>query len=121
MADMPAAPLTMLATLATRGTLTRRTGSTGNGGNVHGKPLLDVFWAYTLSIKQYGVGREGLHDMCDKCIILFMKRISVLLSVPQLEALKTLAKKLGLSFSETLRRAIDVYLEQQKREQLMER
>jgi predicted DNA-binding protein len=43
-----------------------------------------------------------------------MKRISVLLSLPQLEALTALAKKLGLSFSETLRRAIDEYLKQQQ-------
>ena len=43
-----------------------------------------------------------------------MKRISVLLSIPQLEALRALAKKLGLSFSETLRRAIDNYLSQNR-------
>jgi len=43
-----------------------------------------------------------------------MKRITVLLSVPQWEALMALAKRLGLSFSEVLRRAIDAYLEQQK-------
>jgi len=45
-----------------------------------------------------------------------MKRISVLLSIPQLTALQDLARKLGLSFSETLRRAIDAYLEQQRHE-----
>jgi Ribbon-helix-helix protein, copG family len=43
-----------------------------------------------------------------------MKRITVLLSVPQWEALTALAQRLGLSFSETLRRAIDAYLDQQK-------
>jgi hypothetical protein len=43
-----------------------------------------------------------------------MKRISVLLSIPQLTALKALAQKLGLSFSEVLRRAIDAYLKQEK-------
>lgn len=36
------------------------------------------------------------------------------LSIPQFEKLQALAKKLGLSFSETLRRAIDAYLEQHK-------
>jgi hypothetical protein len=44
-----------------------------------------------------------------------MKRITVLLSLPQFEALATLAKRLGLSFSETLRRAIDAYLQQQQK------
>jgi hypothetical protein len=43
-----------------------------------------------------------------------MKRISVMLSVPQFQALTALAKRLGLSFSEVLRRAIDAYLAQQK-------
>ena len=43
-----------------------------------------------------------------------MKRITVLLSFPQFEALTALSKKLGLKFSEVLRRAIDAYLEQQK-------
>jgi metal-responsive CopG/Arc/MetJ family transcriptional regulator len=43
-----------------------------------------------------------------------MKRISVMLSVPQFQAITALAKKLGLSFSEVLRRAIDAYLQQQK-------
>lgn len=43
-----------------------------------------------------------------------MKRISVFLSIPQFQALTALAHKLGLSFSETLRRAIDAFLEQHK-------
>jgi hypothetical protein len=43
-----------------------------------------------------------------------MKRISLFVSLPQYNALLTLAKMLGLSFSETLRRAIDAYLAQQK-------
>ena len=43
-----------------------------------------------------------------------MKRITVMLSIPQFEALQALAKKLGLRFSEVLRRAIDAFLEQQK-------
>ena len=45
---------------------------------------------------------------------IFMKRISLFLSIPQYEALQRLAKQLGLSFSETLRRAIDAFLQQQK-------
>jgi hypothetical protein len=43
-----------------------------------------------------------------------MKRIALFLSIPQYEALKALAQKLGLSFSETLRRAIDEFLKQQR-------
>jgi hypothetical protein len=43
-----------------------------------------------------------------------MKRVTVMLSIPQYEALVKLAKKLGLRFSEVLRRAIDAYLKQQK-------
>ena len=43
-----------------------------------------------------------------------MKRITVMLSLPQVDALTALAKKLGLRFSEVLRRAIDAYLQQQK-------
>jgi hypothetical protein len=42
-----------------------------------------------------------------------MKRIALFLSVPQYEALAALAKKLGLSFSEVVRRALDHYLKQQ--------
>jgi Ribbon-helix-helix protein, copG family len=44
---------------------------------------------------------------------LAMKRIALFLSVPQYEALAALAKKLGLSFSEVVRRALDHYLKQQ--------
>lgn len=44
------------------------------------------------------------------CIIMPMKRIAVFLSDPQWAALRALAQKLGLSFSEVLRRAIDDYL-----------
>jgi len=43
-----------------------------------------------------------------------MKRITVMLSLPQFQALTTLAKRHGLSFSEMLRRVIDAYLEQHK-------
>jgi len=39
-----------------------------------------------------------------------MKRISIFLSEPQWIALRALAKKLGLGFSETLRRAVDEFL-----------
>ena len=56
----------------------------------------------------------GLLYTYDHAIIMCMKRIQVLLSIPQWEALTALAKKLGLSFSETLRRAIDEFLKQQK-------
>jgi len=44
-------------------------------------------------------------------IIITMKRISVMLGIQQLESLKALSKKLGLKFSELLRRAIDEFLE----------
>ena len=43
-----------------------------------------------------------------------MKRISLMLSIPQFNALTALATKLGLSFSEVLRRALDDYLARQK-------
>jgi len=43
-----------------------------------------------------------------------MKRISLFLSVPQFQALRALAKKLGLSFSEVVRRALDEFLKQQR-------
>jgi hypothetical protein len=40
-----------------------------------------------------------------------MKRISIMFTIPQLEALHALAKKRGLKFSELVRRIIDRYLE----------
>ena len=43
-----------------------------------------------------------------------MKRVTVMLSIPQFQALTALAKQLGLSFSEMLRRAIDEYLSRHK-------
>lgn len=42
-----------------------------------------------------------------------MKRIALFISFPQYEALQALAKKLGLRFSEVVRRALDEYLKQQ--------
>jgi hypothetical protein len=41
-----------------------------------------------------------------------MKRISIMLSLPQLTALRAHAKKLGIGFSELIRRIIDAYLDQ---------
>ena len=43
-----------------------------------------------------------------------MKRVTVMLSIPQFQALMALAKQRGLSFSEILRRAIDEYLSRHK-------
>jgi predicted DNA binding CopG/RHH family protein len=39
-----------------------------------------------------------------------MKRISIMLSIPQLSALRARAQTLGLSFSEFVRRVLDEYL-----------
>jgi predicted DNA binding CopG/RHH family protein len=39
-----------------------------------------------------------------------MKRISIMLSIPQLSALRARAQALGLSFSEFVRRVLDEYL-----------
>lgn len=44
-----------------------------------------------------------------------MKRISLFFSIPQWEALVALSKELGISFSETVRRAIDRFLEEHRK------
>ncbi|HEX6827139.1 MAG TPA: ribbon-helix-helix protein, CopG family [Nitrospiraceae bacterium] len=41
-----------------------------------------------------------------------MKRISIMLSLPQVTALKAKAQSLGITFSELVRRVLDAYLEQ---------
>lgn len=55
-----------------------------------------------------------VHHMHIFGIIMLMRRVTVMLGVPQFQALTALAKAMGLSFSEVLRRAIDAYLSQQK-------
>jgi hypothetical protein len=52
----------------------------------------------------------GLLLIVDLCILCIMKRIEFYLSEKQIRALKTLKKKLGLSVSELVRRAIDEFL-----------
>jgi hypothetical protein len=46
-----------------------------------------------------------------------MKRVNLFLSEKQIEALKRLARKTGLSYSELIRRAIDKFLRAERREE----
>ena len=42
-----------------------------------------------------------------------MKRVAMFLTQPQIDAMAAIAKTLGLTFSELVRRALDIFIEQQ--------
>jgi predicted DNA binding CopG/RHH family protein len=50
---------------------------------------------------------KGVYDV-------YMRRVNVFLSEPQIAALKALSEKTGLAYAELIRRAIDMFLKTRK-------